>query len=123
MDLFTPVMLAFTQAQILLWCIDVTGTNHAHCRREILLGVAIVVSLSSWIGTALFYHLVAFLLGARGSLLQSVCITGYGTFGWCVALVACQLLVLLWHLTGVRVNHEIPLFLFGVPSGAAMALA
>ena len=120
-DLYTPVLLAFTQAQVLLWCIDVTGTNHAHCRREILLGVSIVVSLSSWLGAGLFYHLFTYLLGSKGGLLQSLCVTGYGIFGSAAALVGCQLLALLSRLTGVRVSHEIPLFLLGVPSGYAMA--
>ena len=121
-DLYTPIILVFTHAQILLWCIDIAGTNHQHCRREILLGVSIAVSLSSWVGTSLFYRLITYLfLGTPGvSFVESLCISGYGIIGSCTALVSCQLLVLFSHLSGLHISHEIPLSVFGISSGASL---
>jgi len=96
-DLFGPVMAVLSLAQVLLWCIDVTGDTHphAHCSRETLLGTSLLVAVSSWAGAALWYFLVSYLLGARLRLVHSFSAAGYASFGWSLALVVSQLLVLL----------------------------
>jgi len=93
-DLYVPLMLVLTMAQVLLWSIDVTGTTHSHCRRETLLGTSIAMSVGSWAGTAVWYYLVSYVLGSRLRFVQALAVSGYGLFGWVLALIAGQLMLL-----------------------------
>ncbi|CAN0106902.1 unnamed protein product, partial [Phaeothamnion confervicola] len=83
-DLWGPLMLVFTLAQVFLFCTDVV--RH-HCRRETMLGTSLAVAFGTWLGTASFYYAVSLLLASRVRLVQSVAVTGYGLFGWCVGLL------------------------------------
>mmetsp|Transcript_18052 Transcript_18052/g.23439 ORF Transcript_18052/g.23439 Transcript_18052/m.23439 type:complete len:673 (-) Transcript_18052:21-2039(-) len=128
-DLFVPSLLVLSLAQVLLWCIDVTGkVGHVHCRRETLLGTVLLVSSSTWLGASLWYHLVSYLLGSRLEVIQSFTVVGYGLIGTCVSLVASQLLVLLQRELShspakwASLNPEWGLFAFGIPSGVALAI-
>ena len=82
---------------------------------------SIVVSVSAWFGSAVWYHLTSFILGSKLRFIQSLAVSGYGMFGWCLALFVCQIIVLL-RKAGLPLAPGLPLVIFGVPSGIVMGL-
>jgi len=115
-DLYIPLMLMFSLTQVFLLCMDVT--NHT-CPRETLLGNSLAVSFNVWVGTSCFYFAISYLLAAHITFLQSLAATGYGLFGWCLALLSAHLS---WHAGLGRVGEELILLVFGGPAAINLAV-
>jgi len=115
-DLYVPLMVMFSLAQIFLLCMDVTKHK---CRRETLLGNSLAVSFNVWLGTSTMYFLLSYLLVSRVTFLQSLASTGYALFGWCLALFSAHMLT----FCGIgQLGVELILLILGGPSAWNLAM-
>ena len=96
------------------------------------------MSVGSWAGTTVWYYLVSYVLGSRLRFVQALAVSGYGLFGWVLALIVGQLMLLarqngiglgLWGVVGdatwrpsITMSLEVPMMVFGIPSGSSMGL-
>jgi hypothetical protein len=113
-DFYGPLLAVVLLPQVLLLSIDVT--RHG-CSQSSMLGNAVVVSVSLWVGLSVLYRILALVIAPGIHLKHSLCITGYSFFAWSLALL-CSYPVEK-HKNLLAIPLALPLVLFGLPAALA----
>eukprot|EP00824_Muranothrix_gubernata_P019148 TRINITY_DN38712_c0_g1_i1.p1 TRINITY_DN38712_c0_g1~~TRINITY_DN38712_c0_g1_i1.p1 ORF type:complete len:272 (+),score=37.39 TRINITY_DN38712_c0_g1_i1:23-817(+) len=88
-DMYGPIVLAFTLAAILVMGMQPGGTVMQEGTR---LGTSLGFCFTYWLGTSCAFFGAGNLVLSTLSLVQSMCIWGYGLFAFCVTLLLTVLL-------------------------------
>eukprot|EP00731_Ephydatia_muelleri_P017428 Em0010g526a len=83
-ELYGPLMLTLTLVAVLLYGMKSTGH---HMEEGTLIGTAMVVCFSYWLGISALLFFIAFVFNAHFTLLQILSITGYSLSGHCIVLL------------------------------------
>jgi len=83
-DLYGPVMLLFTLIAILLYGMKM---SHVKIEEGTLMGSAFALCWMYWIVIALAYRAGAYICSMPLTFLEALSLTGYGFFGYCLALL------------------------------------
>ena len=113
-DLWGPLFGVFCLPQSLVLSLDVS--KHG-CNQASMLGNAVVISISVWLGLSIFYRVVALIIAPSLTLSKCASIIGYSYFAWNIALLLSYPLIHFLAIDGIIL--KIPLILFGLPSSAA----
>lgn len=113
-DIYGPLVATLSLPQVLLFAMDST---HFGCTRSALLGDAVMVAVSLWLGLAAMHRLLSFLVAPGLNAKHCVCLVGYSLFSWCIALLLSSALDAQRSL--LHVPPQAPLILFGIPSALA----
>lgn len=113
-DIYGPLVATLSLPQVLLFAMD---TTHFGCTRSALLGDAVMVAMSLWLGLAAMHRLLSFLVAPGLNAKHCVCLVGYSLFSWCIALLLSSAFDAQRSL--LHIPPQIPLILFGIPSALA----
>ena len=115
-DFYGPLLAVMLLPQVLLLSIDVT--RHG-CSQSSMLGNAVVVSLSLWVGLSVLYRLLALVIAPGIQFKHCLSVTGYSFFAWSLALLCSYPLEKHKAVLPVPVPIALPLVLFGIPAALA----
>jgi hypothetical protein len=113
-DFYGPLLAVLLLPQVLLLSIDVT--KHG-CSQSSMLGNAVVVSLSLWVGLSVLYRLLALVIAPSIHFKHCLSVSGYSFFAWSLALL-CSYPVEK-HKSVLAIPLALPLVLFGLPAALA----
>jgi hypothetical protein len=114
-DLYGPLLAVFTLPQVLLFAMDV---SRHHCRRDMLLGNSVMVSLGLWLGLSILYKLIGYLAGSQVRLRDILCMCGYSFYGWSASILTSFAFEASTSVMGL--SPMLPLLLCGIPSAVSM---
>jgi hypothetical protein len=83
-DLYGPSMLVFSLVALLLLGMKLSDTK---VEEGTLMGTALAVCLSYWVVASLVFRFTAYLCSMELAFLDSLCVTGYAMFGYCLTLI------------------------------------
>eukprot|EP01137_Pigoraptor_chileana_P013633 Opistho-2@67364 len=82
-ELYGPLMLAFTLVTVLLFGMKAYGMR---VQQGTLMGTSMAVTFGYWFGASMLFYVASFVFNTSISIVQSLSVTGYGLFGYCIAL-------------------------------------
>jgi len=119
-ELYGPVMLVFTLVAILLLGMKLSPSMSAHptaMQEGTLMGTAFGLCFTYWFVGSLLYRFIAYLCSMELTVMGALSITGYGLFGYCLALVCHYLLFALAPILSLAA-----LLVFGGAASAKLGL-
>lgn len=113
-DLYGPTIALLALPQALVIAMD---SSHHGCSRSILLGDAVLVSLSLLFGLSMLYRMYAFLVAPNITFKHCISIVGYSMFAWLAAILFSTFLETEYLTIGIP--PQLSIVLFGIPAALA----